>query len=226
MPSRRQLSAVPVALALGVVALPVASARATPVPPTLKPCYVSVNPAETEYMRIVATGFKPNAAVQIRITDEAPVIVDADAAGTVRARPSAPAQARGERTVTVTLTDTKNVFDTVTATTEVTALSVRVRPKRAATSSRVRVRGRGFTRAQAIWGHYVFRGRVRKTVRLAAGPASGCGTFSARGRLIPIRHPRLGRWTLQIDQQRRWSPQPHSVFVPVPIIVQRVIGRR
>jgi hypothetical protein len=45
-----------------------------------------------------------------------------------------------------------------------------------------------------------------------------------RRRQIPILRPRPGEWTLQVDQQKRWSPEPDSVFVPLPITVQRIIG--
>jgi hypothetical protein len=90
----------------------------------------------------------------------------------------------------------------------------------------VRFRGRGFTAQRPIWGHYVLRGHVRKTVRFARRPASACGTFSVRRRQIPLRDPPPGRWTLQVDQQRRWSRRPSSVFVPITITVERVIGAR
>lgn len=225
MPARRRLLALPAALALGAVALPATAAHAATIDP-LKACYVSVNPAETQFMHIVGRGFEPSAPVQIRIDDQAPVTVEANAAGTVRAKPAAPPQDKGERIVTITLTDATNPADTVTAITKVTALSVQVHPKKAATYSRVRFAGRGFTQHRSIWGHYVYRGRERRTVRLATLPVGDCGTLSVRRRLIPIRHPRAGRWTLQIDQQRRWATQPHSVLVPVPITVEQVIGTR
>ena len=49
----------------------------------------------------------------------------------------------------------------------VTAFDVSISPSTAAPSSRVRFRGRGFTQPGAVYGHYLYRGHVRKTVRLA-----------------------------------------------------------
>jgi hypothetical protein len=126
--------------------------------------------------------------------------------------------------MTVTLIERDNPANTLTLQTRVTALSVTLKPKRAATSSLIHFRGRGFTRQKPIWAHYVFQGHARKTVRFAAGPATACGTFSVRRPQIPILHPRAGKWTLQIDQQKRWSKRPESVFVPIPITVRRIIG--
>lgn len=221
------LAAIPAALVIA----PVPAARAAvQLDQPLKPCYVSVNPATRERMRIVASGFTPNAAVQLKIGDSQPVTLDADATGKVRTRggkkaPAAPYQQRGEATVPVSLAEmAPNPANILTTTTKVTALSVTVRPRQAATSDKVRFRGRGFTRPRAIWGHYVFRDRSRETVRFAEQPEGACGTFSVRRKQFPMLRPRAGRWTLQIDQQKHWSRQPDSVFLPVPITVQRIIG--
>jgi hypothetical protein len=62
---------------------------------------------------------------------------------------------------------------------------------------------------------------VRRTVRLARRPTGDCGTFSVRRRQIPVVRPKIGKWTLQIDQQRRYSETPDSVFVRITITVGR-----
>jgi hypothetical protein len=220
------LAAAPAAVALA----PAPAQAAVQLEAPLKPCYVSVNPATRERMRIVASGFTPNAVVQLTIGGSDAVRLDADATGIVRTRggskaPAAPYQRRGERTVPVALTEeSPNPANTLTTTTKVTALSVRVRPRQAATSDKVRFRGRGFTRSRAIWAHYVFHDHDRSTVRFAAQPKGACGTFSVRRRQFPLERPRPGHWTVQVDQQKHWSPQPDSVFFPVSINVQRIIG--
>lgn len=222
--TRARAAGLAVAAASGAAALSPAVAHAVPTVVPLEPCYVSVGVAQRQNMGIAATGFAANAAVAISIDDQDPVTVDAGADGSVNAHFAAPYQKRGERTVTITLTDQANPLDTVTTTTKVTALSVTVRPRQAATSHRVRFRGRGFTSQKAIWAHYVFRNRDRKTVRFAKQPKGDCGRFSRHAKQIPITRPRAGKWTVQIDQQKHWSPQPDSVFYPVPITVERVIG--
>jgi hypothetical protein len=224
------LLALAVAPAALVLAPAPAAQAAVQLTRPLKPCYVSVDPGTRERIRIVASGFSPNAAVRLRLGDEPPVTLDADALGVVRTRggrkaPAVPYQERGEQTVPISLAEQfPNTANTFATTTRVTALSVTVRPRQAATSDKVRFRGRGFTAARAIWGHYVFRDRSRATVRFAERPDSACGTFSVRRRQFPMLRPRAGHWTLQIDQQKHWSPQPDSVFLPVPITVQRIIG--
>jgi hypothetical protein len=215
--------ALPAAL-LATAALP-AAALATPVlTQPLRPCYVSVDPAAREVVNIHASGFSPAQAIDVQVDGTSQTqTYEANRFGNVFAKIQAAYQAHGEAPMTVSLAERGNAANTLTLQTRVTALAVTLKPKRAATSSLIRFRGRGFTRQKPIWAHYVFQGRARKTVRFAAGPASACGTFSVRRPQIPILHPRAGRWTLQVDQQKRWSPKPKSVFVPVPITVRRII---
>lgn len=208
--------------ALGLVLLAAPAAEAATLEP-LRPCYVSVDRDTRQTVAVRAWGFSPHAVVDLTV-DGRTRMVDADLQGGVRAGVAAPYVARGQRAFGVTLAEVGDPASAVSATTLVTALRVAVWPREAATSSRVRFRGRGFTSPRAIWGHYVLRGRVRRTVRMAAEPSGPCGTFSVRRRQIPVENPRAGRWTLQVDQQRRWSPRPRSVYVRMPIVVERVIG--
>lgn len=213
-----------IVLAAAAAAAMPASAQAAPALTPLKPCYVSVSRDKRQVLDALATGFTPHSAVDVTVGGRTSEAV-ANAVGTVDLhRTAAPYRRRGQRRFVVSATEVGNPLNTVSASAYVTALSVHLRPRRAATSDRVRFIGRGFTGAAPIWGHYLTpSGRVRKTVRLADGPEGLCGTFQTRRVQIPIRHPRPGRWTLQVDQQRRWSPRPDSVFVPVMITVQRVI---
>jgi hypothetical protein len=227
MTTLRRLAAVPATLALGAALAPAAHAAPQLVQP-LKACYVSADFAQRENMPIVAGGFERNVDVEVRFDGRLagpPVLSDTDGVVTIR-KLAAPFQAAGEREFTVTLTESDNPAVSLAATSRITALSVRLRPRSAATSDRVRIRGRGFTRAnRAIWGHYAFRGKVRKTVRFAKRPRGACGRFSVRRRQIPIVRPHPGRWTLQVDQQRRYDPHPHTVGMRVRIDVHRVAGR-
>ena len=81
-------------------------------------------------------------------------------------------------------------------------------------------RGRGFTGPGTVYAHYLFGGKLRKTVVLAA-PQGACGTFTVRRRQIPVRRARIGKWTLRVDQQKAYSPNPASVWVSIPITVER-----
>ena len=67
-----------------------------------------------------------------------------------------------------------------------------------------------------------YKGKVRKTVTLSKRPSAPCGRFSVRRRQIPVRRPRLGQWTLQIDQERKYHRAPARGAIRVIIRVQRV----
>jgi hypothetical protein len=191
-----------------------------------KGCYVTVDPSARETISLRATGFTPLSAVDLLFDGERVTSFDANPAGVVKIAEQAPYRASGEGPLAITLRESLNPANATTTATRVTALRFTVaRPPKTRRNhtydllQRVRFRGRGFTQAKPVWGHYVHDGRVRKTVRIARGPTGPCGTFSVRLPTLPIPKPAEGRWTLQADQQRRYSKRPHSVFVPLPICV-------
>jgi hypothetical protein len=187
-----------------------ASAHAVPTIQPLKPCYVTANTAQgpqSEGVKITATGFTPNSKVDLTI-DGAPVQdgagLQTDTAGTLDLATLVPAPfvQSGSRTFTVTLTEQGNPANTVSTTAKSTALGVTLTPSSAAPSQRIRFRGLGFTDPKAIYAHYIYKGELKRTVRMARRPRE-CGGFRARRRQIPLRHPGLGKWTVQFDQSRR-----------------------
>jgi hypothetical protein len=213
------------ATALVLAAAPATAGAATWTEPPA-PCYVSVNAAERELVPINADGFTPNARVDVTL-DGAPADANgdgvaedvyADSAGRVRGSVPAPYQPSGERTFGVLLTERANPANAASMTVKVTALAVRLSPDPAPSSARVRFRGRGFRKPAAVWAHYLYGGKLRRTVRLEK-PRGECGTFDLRRRQIPIVRPRVGRWVLQVDQQKAYSPRPDSVSVRLTIDV-------
>lgn len=207
----------------GLLLIPAASAPAAVTLAPLKPCYVSAGaePAQREPIEINASGLTPNGTAVVAL-DGAVVLAKAqvDALGQIIGALPAPFQAAGQRPFTLSITDNSNTTKAVAASSLVTALDVRVRPADARPSSRVRFRGRGFTDGTAVYGHYLRKGKLRKTVLLAM--ASGpCGTFEVRRRQLPIRRPHTGRWVLQIDQEPTWEKTPKTVSVTLVIDVTR-----
>jgi hypothetical protein len=101
----------------------------------------------------------------------------------------------------------------------VARLALRVTPRRATPSTRVRFKGLGFTDRRPVYAHYVRRGEVRRTVRLAKRTGT-CGGFSVRRRQFPFR-PAVGRWTLQVDQQRAYAPRPGTPVLRLRVTVLR-----
>jgi hypothetical protein len=212
------------ATALLVLAL-AAPASAAPVMAPLHACYASdgTAPAQRETVSVLASGFTPAAHVDLLIDGQFQTSGRADINGAVAAKVPAPFQGIGQRQFTLTLQEQENTTNFVTASSLVTNLSVTLRPKRARPSRKVRFNGRGFIKDAPVFGHYVFGGKVRKTIRLAHRPVQPCGIFHAKRRQIPVKHPATGTWLLQVDQQRRYSPHPASNVQPVIIHVRETI---
>jgi hypothetical protein len=178
----------------------------------LKACYVSDGdkPEQREAIHVHATGFTPLSNLTLAIDGEPFDTGIADAFGATTAVVPAPFQGQGERVFTLTVSEDQNVNNFATQSSRVTNLGVTLRPSRARPSRRIRFSGRGFTNDAPVFGHYVFGGKVRKTVRFARRSTLPCGTFRARRKQIPVRRPATGDWLLQVDQQRRYASLPGS----------------
>jgi hypothetical protein len=76
-------------------------------------------------------------------------------------------------------------------------------PVAGAPSQRVTWLFAGFTPNRVIFGHFVYKGRLRKTYRY--GTARGvCGTLATKAPRFPTR-PRRGRWYIQFDQVKTYD---------------------
>ena len=217
--------------ALMVALLVPASAQAVVTIEPLKPCYVSAEtPAgpQTEGIVIRATGFTPNSTVDLSL-DGQPVQggqgLQVDNTGLL-ALPSAvpaPFVANGTREFPLTLTEVNNPANTATVTAMTAALDVGVTPRRAKPSKIIRFKGGGFTARTGVYAHYVFKGKLRKTVRMVR-KTSRCGGWTAHKPQIPLKRPKQGVWTVQFDQSKRYVattlPQ-----VLIAITVSRVVPK-
>jgi hypothetical protein len=185
----------------------------------LGPCYRSLDSQTRETVPVWGMDFTPGEQVRVLIDgkvvqDSVTVLPD----GNVRGEVQAPYQAKGERGFTLTVAEIGNAANTATATSRVTALAMRLEPKLASPSRRVRFIGRGFTDGPMVYGHYVRKGKVRKTVKLGA-PQGPCGRVSVKRPQIPIKRAANGRWTLQVDNQPAYSADPVGVLVRILITV-------
>jgi hypothetical protein len=174
-------------------------------------CYRSLDVETRESVPVRASGFTPGEHVNVYLDGELVqegVVVLSD--GQISGGVPAPYIARGQRPFSLTVTEVDQPSNTATVTSRVTALSLRMKPGKARPTSRVRIIGRGFTGTDA-YAHYVRKGKVRKTVRLGT-PEGPCGRIDVRRRQIPVKKPALGRWTLQVDNQKTYSATPDSVF--------------
>jgi hypothetical protein len=215
------------AAAVGALLLLPGMARAATLTP-LEPCYViTTDEVSKEVTRdpveFGGGGFTPGGLVDLALDGKLRRTVQADPAGNLPAQVlAAPYRRKGQRPFKLTATDQANPANTIDALSNVTAFDVSILPSTADPSSRVRFRGRGFIQPGAVYGHYLNRGRVRKTVTLARVPRAPCGTFSVKRRQIPVRKPRLGQWLLQIDQERKYHRAPERSAIRVIIRVEPV----
>jgi hypothetical protein len=212
---------VPILLALAASAALPAAAHAATWAQQPGRCYVSVGAADDQRQAvpIEVDGFAPSSTVDVVVDGVDVADVIADSRGHVSGAVRAPYQASGRRPFAITVSERGNPANAVTASPLVTALEVTLKPALAAPSTRVRFRGAGFTARRPVWAHYVFHGKLRRTVRLAR-PHGACGRFAARRRQIPLTRPHTGRWTVQFDQQKAYAPVPSTVFVRYTIDVR------
>jgi hypothetical protein len=186
----------------------------------LAPCYRSVDEVEREPVQIRAGGFTPGADVDVMLDGIVMTTVRTDEFGSLVGSLDAPYQEHGERPFTLTLTERGNTANSVSATSRVAALALRLKPKRAAPRRKVRFIGRGFIDGPDVFAHYLRGGKLRKTVRLGA-PEGPCGRVDVRRRQFPFKRPKLGRWTVQVDNQADYTPD--TVNVKVTINVRRAL---
>jgi len=225
--------------ALLIALLVPASAQAVVTIEPLKPCYVTAGTAaapQREGITIRATGFAGGSTARLTI-DGQPVpggeALQTDASGSLNLSPEsvpAPFVAQGTREFSVTLTQVDDEANTATVTSKSTALGVSVKPRRARPSQRIRFKGSGFTGDKPVYAHYVFKNKLRKTVRMARKTGT-CGGWTAHKPQIPVDEPKPGLWTVQFDQSKRFrdGTDPNSglasVFVRLGISVTLVRQR-
>jgi hypothetical protein len=190
----------------------------------LAPCYVSAGEDQRQLVQIAAGGFTPDHTVDIYVDETSQATVKVAYDGTAIGSVKAPLVDSGQRPFTVRVAERENAGHTITKSSFVTAFSVEQSPKVAKTNRRVRFRGRGFTQPyKYVFAHYVFGGRVRKTIQIAY-PQGPCGTFSEKRKQFPIKKPAVGPWTIQFDQEPIYNPMA-SAQVRMTINVKRAPKR-
>ena len=206
-----------------VLAVPAAAEAAT-IQPLEKACYVTAgtraNP-QGEGVKLAATGFTPNSLVDLAIDGqpfEAGLQTDANGGIGVLSPLVIPAPFinKGSGDFTVTLTEQGNPANTASVVGRHTALGVKVKPQRAKPSKKIRFSGAGFTQDKSVYAHYVFNGKLKRTVKMSGNP-NACGEWKKRAQQIPVDDPSTGIWTVQFDQLKKYknpakTPDFNSVF--------------
>jgi len=187
----------------------------------LKPCYVVASEDQREGIDVYAKGFTPFSQVDIFVDevlqDQPQVLLDT----TIQGRVNAPWHEAGQRPFILRVSEPQTPVNSFEARSMVARLSVEQTPSSASTGDRVRFKGRGFTAPNAaVYAHYVFAGKSRKTIKLGL-PQGPCGSFSVKRKQFPFaKSPRVGVWTIQFDQLPHYDPKA-GVRVPLTVKVRR-----
>jgi hypothetical protein len=154
---------------------------------------------------ITGSGFSPEGLVKITGLDEAADYALADERGGFSEKfltPPVDDFRAHAHTITATDTDVR----TLTATAHLTLvqeLYITNLPVAGAPRELVTWLFAGWTPGRVLFGHFVYKGRLRKTYRY--GTARGaCGTLSTTAPRFPTR-PRRGRWYIQFDQSKAYD---------------------
>src|SRR5215213_9200545 len=160
---------------LFALAVPAGAQAAVTIDPLAKPCYVTAGDRARpsgEAVEIRAHGFTPNSVVDVSFNDEvayAGVLTDANGELGVLTPfgPPAPFIGKGSAEFTLTVTEQGNPANTATVSSRHVALGVKVKPREARPSRRIRFSGGGFTLDKPVYAHYVYGGKVRRTVKMS-----------------------------------------------------------
>jgi hypothetical protein len=219
---RRPLALLPAAAVLGLLGAAAAPAAAATIQ-TL-PCNVDTRVVGAKTVPLVGSGFTPGALVTIQTSSAvapSPTFLtsaQADAAGNVKTVASPPSFNRfdtQEQAFNLVATDQANPAIVATAQFDQVRLGYSTNPSTGRPTRRATHTVRGFPVGQPVWLHYRFGGKTRRNVSLGAARAP-CGKAERRMTLLPTRS-RRGRWTVYVDQAKRYStvtkPQLKYTFV-------------
>jgi hypothetical protein len=164
-------------------------------------CYLSGSPINAS-----GAGFTPGGAVNFAFDGQRSASGTADTAGNITQPLTAPIlpASTHEHAYSLAAQDQTNPALAATASVSVTDRVATVTPHRARPNRKVKFGIHALNPNQAVWLHYVFHGkqRYRKKLGTAKPP---CGSLTARSRFFPVTRPRVGTWTFQFDNRKRYS---------------------
>lgn len=130
----------------------------------------------------------------------------ADGAGNITQPLTAPILPSGtfQHAYSLAAQDQSNTAIAATVPVNVTERVATVSPHRARPRRKVKFGVHALNPGHSVYLHYVFHGRQRYVKKL--GKAKGpCGSLTARRRFFPVNKPRIGTWTFQFDNRKRYS---------------------
>jgi hypothetical protein len=169
--------------------------------------------ASGQELTVTGTAFTPGATVTL--AGDATGTAVADATGAFTTTTTAPAVSGLEpQSVTVAAVDGANPANRATLRVSIVAAGFSSNfPVAGNPRARVRWRFVGFVPGRPVYAHLLLDGRLRGHHRF--GVARGdCGTLTAHARRVPgVDRLTPGRWTLRVDQRRRYRPGTRGAIV-------------
>lgn len=211
----RSLAFVTSAAAVAALAAPAAAA------PSLSldaPCYYAGSTISA-----TGNGFPPNAPVQISDPDTGSfsASVTADPVGTLLTNFTAPSLSNAKPAVvkfTATATDTADATQTASATFYDVQPGVDANVNGSLTTPVVWTIA-GFGGGRVVYGHWVFKHKDRKTLKMGTVPGQ-CGLVKRKVKRLPVT-PRVGVWTAQFDLKKKWNATTKPrVFLKIDVFRQ------
>jgi hypothetical protein len=165
------------------------------------PCYLSGGPINAS-----GTGFTPGGPVNYSFDGQLSASGTADPAGNIAQPLTAPTLPPKtlQHNYSLAAQDQTNPALADTTGVLVTRRAVTITPHRSRPKRKVKFRIHGMPPGGPIWLHYVFHGKQRFRKKLGTAKAP-CGTLTVRSRFFPINRPRVGTWTFQFDNKKRYS---------------------
>lgn len=181
-----------------------------------KPCFVNTDPGKGAPIAVIGSGFTPGDTIEIEgqgvfaTTTASPsgqILVGTGGPILSTAGPAA-------QSFTLNANDQTHPSGTLATTTVTMAnLSVATTPAVAKPTRRVTWHFSGFTPGKPIWIHYL---RKQVVTRMSFGRAHApCGTLNAKRRLYPGGHPRFAKYTVVLDQVKRYFKRAKPRIVRV-----------
>lgn len=196
-------------VAAGCVAAPAVASAATIAPIDPCPTYVpGVNGGE-RYVGVVGSGFLPLTSVNFGYDNGGGGggFLTANPLGGLFGGVLGPNSIIGNRShhvfsYTLTGSDSQNAAIFGSTKLQVVRFDATT-PRRPRPTQTITWRLYGFPRNKTVWAHYVYHGKIRRTVRFGA-PSGPCGLRSFRVRALPTR-VRVGIWRIYLTNSRAFS---------------------
>jgi hypothetical protein len=171
-------------------------------------CYLS-----GQQINSTAVGFTPGGQVNFSFDGQVADFGTADTSGNLLQPLTAPLlpSNTAQHTFNLAAQDQTNPALTANIPVNVTERVASVSPRRARPSRKVTFKVHAMNPGQPVWLHYIFHGKQRYRKKLGTAKAP-CGSVTKRTRFFPISKPKVGTWTFQFDDSKRYSKKSQPQF--------------